>query len=160
MKQFNRIFLAMVLVIGVSITVPTMAETPQEIDTLTKKAEAGDVETQFDLANAYYEQQDYAKAKWWWKKAAAQGLADAKFNLAVLYEKGLGVPQDYTQARQWYQKAAADGVVEAQYNLGMLYKNGRGIPRNYKKAAQYFRQACDNGSEESCDALEDLQNLK
>ena len=49
----------------------------------------------------------------WLEKAAAQGFADAQYNLGVLYEKGKGVAQDFKTAAAWYAKAAAQGNVEA-----------------------------------------------
>lgn len=75
--------------------------------------------------------QDYATARQWWEKAAAQGDVSAQYNLGVLYAEGQGVPQDYVQARQWYEKAAAQGNASAQNNLGTLYINGQGVPQDY-----------------------------
>ena len=42
-------------------------------------------------------------------KAAALGLSDSQFNLAVLYERGDGVPQSLLDAYKWYSIAAAAG---------------------------------------------------
>ena len=44
---------------------------------------------------------------------AAQGKAEAQFNLGVMYKKGQGVPQDYAQAYMWVNLAAAQGVEDA-----------------------------------------------
>ena len=50
----------------------------------------------------------------WYAKAAAQGFANAQFNLGVHYEQGdLGVTQDFKAAAAWYAKAAAQGVADA-----------------------------------------------
>ena len=51
--------------------------------------------------------QDYAKAREWWEKAAAQGNADAQYNLGVVYENGKGVTKDLFKAREWYEQVAA-----------------------------------------------------
>ena len=37
---------------------------------------------------------DEKKAVAWWRKAAAQGHAEAQFNLGICYETGNGVAQD------------------------------------------------------------------
>ncbi len=64
--------------------------------------------------------QDYAAAIKWYRRAAGQGLADAQYNLGVMYYKGQGVPQDYAVAARWYRKAAAQGLASALYNLGRI----------------------------------------
>jgi len=56
----------------------------------------------------------------WFAKAAALGLADSQFNLAVLYERGEGVSQSLTDAYKWYAIAALSGDAEAKARLGVL----------------------------------------
>lgn len=46
------------------------------------------------------------------KVHGARRLAEAQFNLGIMYHNGLGVPQDYAQAVAWYRKAAAQGFAE------------------------------------------------
>lgn len=53
--------------------------------------------------------QDYQQARYWYEKAAAQGNADAQYNLGVMYEDGIGVPPDWEKALEWYQKACEGG---------------------------------------------------
>jgi uncharacterized protein len=64
--------------------------------------------------------QDYATARGWYEKAAAQGNAWAQAQLGQLYAVGRGVPQDYATARGWYEKAAAQGNAWAQAQLALL----------------------------------------
>ena len=55
--------------------------------------------------------QNYEKAKEWWQKAADQGyIANAQFNLGVMYARGEGVTQDFKKAKKWWQKAADQGL--------------------------------------------------
>ena len=56
---------------------------------------------------------DYATAAKWFGAAAEHGLADSQFNLAVLYENGLGVTKDAGVAYSWYAIAARAGDPEA-----------------------------------------------
>ncbi|MEN8259794.1 MAG: caspase family protein [Pseudomonadota bacterium] len=48
---------------------------------------------------------DYAKAAEWYKKAAFQGYARARSNLAFLYEQGRGVPKNPQEALKLYREA-------------------------------------------------------
>ena len=89
--------------------------------------------------------QDPAQAAFWYRKAADQGLANAQYNLGVLYEKGQGMPQDYAQAAAWYRKAADQGNPDAQTTLGGLYDYGEGVPRDDAQAAFWYRKAADQG---------------
>jgi localization factor PodJL len=55
----------------------------------------------------------YREAGVWFERAAKVGFADSQYNLAVLYERGLGIEQDLLRAYQWYVQAAKAGVKEA-----------------------------------------------
>jgi TPR repeat protein len=44
---------------------------------------------------------DTAEAVAWWKRAAAQGHAEAQFMLATQYLYGLAIPADYSEAYRW-----------------------------------------------------------
>lgn len=51
-----------------------------------------------------------------WQKEAKAGDADAQYNLAYLYENGLGVPKDEAKALELYQQAANQGHSAKQNN--------------------------------------------
>jgi TPR repeat protein len=51
-----------------------------------------------------------------WQKEANAGDADAQYNLAYIYENGLGVPKDEAKALELYQQAANQGHSPAQDN--------------------------------------------
>jgi hypothetical protein len=53
-------------------------------------------------------------------KAALLGLSDSQFNLAVLYERGDGVPRSLQDAYQWYAIAASAGDQQASRRLFVL----------------------------------------
>jgi TPR repeat protein len=90
-------------------------------------------------------QQDLAEARRYFGIAAAQGHAEAQFQLARLYERGQGVPRDLTQAVEWYAKAAAQDHTVAQYNVGVMYNNGQGVARDDETAAAWYRKAAQKG---------------
>ncbi len=54
---------------------------------------------------------DYAAAASYYRKAAECGHIAAQYNLAFLYEQGLGVKQDFAESAVWYRKAADDARV-------------------------------------------------
>ncbi len=56
---------------------------------------------------------DFLKASYWFQKAAEFGFKDSQYNLAILYEKGLGVKRDIVQAYVWYAIAASKADAEA-----------------------------------------------
>src|SRR5262245_27286667 len=75
------------------------------------------------------------------RAAAEKGEADCQFNLALMYEKGIGVAQDEKEAVVWYRKSAEQGNSNAQFNLGVLYENGRGCDVDFAKANEWYRKA-------------------
>jgi TPR repeat protein len=136
--------------------------TPEEEFAVTKrKAEAGDAEAQFKLGKIYANDgfyfdasgvliapiiaKDAAKAVEWYRKAAAQGHAEAQYHLGWKYSKGEGVPKDAAKAAEWYRKAAAQGHAEAQYHLGNMYYEGLGISQDYAEAVKWWLLAAAQG---------------
>ncbi len=57
---------------------------------------------------------DYEAAFKELKPLAKQGLAEAQYNLGLMYDTGYGVPQDYEEALKWYKKAAEQGDENAR----------------------------------------------
>lgn len=54
------------------------------------------------------------------QREAQEGDPDAQYELAYLYENGLGVPKNETRALELYQQAADQGHPEAQTNLDAM----------------------------------------
>jgi TPR repeat protein len=77
--------------------------------------------------------------------AAKEGHADSQFNVAVMYEQGIGVGKDEKESVVWYGKSAVQGNAAAQFNLGVLYENGRGTGIDYAKANEWYRKASVQG---------------
>jgi hypothetical protein len=77
-------------------------------------------------ALAAFDRADYGKSLQLYKQAAAEGNAQAEYNVGLFYERGYGVPKDYAQALQWYRKAAAQGDAAAECGLAVFYQNGLG----------------------------------
>ena len=77
--------------------------------------------------------------------AAKDGDADSQFNVALMYEQGIGITKDEKEAVVWYGKSAAQDNSAAQFNLGVLYENGRGTAVNFAKANEWYRKASVQG---------------
>ena len=77
----------------------------EDVETLRRKAEAGDAKAQYNLgwmcAKGWGVPKDDAEAAKWYHKAAVAGDVDSQFNLAVIYAKGKGVPPDEAEAIKW-----------------------------------------------------------
>ncbi len=112
---------------------------------LERSARSGDVKAQVALGDAFsyrrHGRRQYAKAVYWYKKAALQGYATAEFDLGLSYEMGDGVPKSYVKAAYWYKKAAAQGNGAAEEFLGFAYAIGEGVPTNYAKAHYWRKKA-------------------
>lgn len=84
------------------------------------------------------------------KARAEQGDAEAQYNLALMYDMGIGAPQNYTESGKWYGKAAAQGVAEAQFQLGVRYfEHGKQSKDNYRIAFSWFFKAANQGMPEA-----------
>ena len=136
------------------------------LDDVITKAEAGNIKAQSILGFMYAKgrgvSQDYAKAVFWFQKAAEQSDAPAQYNLGVMYHKGVGVPRNYRKAFYWYQKADKQGHAEAQHNLGIMYAKGQGIQKNRGYAYVLASHAAANleDAKELRDELEDRMTPK
>lgn len=126
------------------------AKLPDAIKGIEKKAFEGVPEAQHDLAAIYTAGHggvavDYKRAAQWFTEAAGNGIANARYNLGVLYHQGLGVDRDIGKAIGWYRAAAALGHPEADYNLGIAEIEGIGTEYNPRRAAKSFERAARGG---------------
>jgi len=93
------------------------------------------------------------------KVNAAQGDAEAEFELGCFYETDdeiLGARDD-REASSWFSKAAMQGHPEAQYRLGLCYYEGRGTPKDLLQAYALFDIA-GNRLQSARDKLAAIQN--
>ncbi|MGE4314009.1 MAG: peptidoglycan-binding protein [Pseudobdellovibrionaceae bacterium] len=86
----------------------------------------------------------YSKAATWFEEASYNGVANARYNLGVLYQQGLGVKKDEAKAVELYKTASYLNHPEAQYNLGIAFIEGVGVAQDIPRAAYYFMRAADN----------------
>jgi TPR repeat protein len=98
-----------------------------------------------DEGVAAYQAGDLPLAVQEFRAAAEAGNADAQFNMALMYERGIGVSKDEQESVGWYRKSAEQGNSNAQFNLAVMYENGRGTAVDYYQAHQWYREAAVQG---------------
>jgi len=110
-----------------------------------------DAETLYQRALILASKEEFSSAVKYYTVAAEKGHADAQFELAHSYERGLGIGLNTTKAQVWYAKAVKQYLKEADLKnphgmtqLGTCYLNGTGVEKNEKAAVQWYRQAVDN----------------
>ncbi|MGI9296864.1 MAG: trypsin-like peptidase domain-containing protein [Gammaproteobacteria bacterium] len=80
------------------------------------------------------------------RSLAEAGIAEAQFNLGVLYDNGEGVAEDDREAARWFRLAAEQGNAKAQFNLGNSYYNGEGVVTSKREAVRWYRLAAEQGN--------------
>jgi hypothetical protein len=99
----------------------------------------------FDAGISAYQANDLPLAYKEFLIAAKEGHSDSQFNVALMYELGIGIDKNEKEAVNWYDKSASQGNSAAQFNLGVLYENGRGTQIDYLKANEWYRMASVQG---------------
>ncbi|WP_095587992.1 caspase family protein [Actibacterium ureilyticum] len=121
---------------------------PEQEAQLTRLADGGDTRSMLGLGymrlNPDTERFDPAAAADLFTRAADAGAPEAQFELAKLYEQGLGVAPDPARALSLYQASAAQDFADAINDLGFFYyQGGLGLPRDPQKALALFERAAD-----------------
>jgi len=86
-----------------------------------------------------------------WLPLAERGRAEAQFNVAVMYEQGLGVAKSDVEAARWYRAAAERGDVTSQLKMGSLYEAGVGVAKDVARASFWYGEAA-KGTGKDADA--------
>ncbi len=118
-----------------------LATTGYSIETLAQAEENAN----FQAGISAYQSNNLPLAYKEFFAAAQAGHADSQFNVALMYEQGIGIGKDEKEAIVWYRKAAEQGQAAAQYNLAVLYENGRGTEIDFSKANEWYRKASAQG---------------
>lgn len=135
---------------------------PKAAEQLIKLANEGNSLAQYRLGNLYYNGQlvpeDETLAIHWWKKSAAQGNAEAMFQIGQAYLFGTAAAKHVNdpdrEAALWYFQAASAGHAESAYTLGLLFLAGKGVVESKTEAIRWFKRAADKGHAEARKAIE------
>ena len=127
-------------------------------------AEDGDAGAQYNLAQVYASEQDFANAINWYRKAAEQGCTNAQLALGETLLQGrkqtvtsADVPPDADEGVLWLGRAANQGGVQAQIQLGGCYQRGTGVEPNLIEAYKWFALAARQSNAVARVGLEHLQ---
>ena len=161
MKTYRLCFLLLAMLMAMPMTVsakyypesPTdfrtlywigPAPTINNIDSLTKAAEQGDLDAQRKLVHHFMNYSYYYKeqAVEWFTRAARQGDAETQRELGDFYQE----EASWLVAAAWFRKAAEQGDVQAQESLGELYAEGKGVRQDYDEALKWYRKAAEQGN--------------
>lgn len=128
----------------------------QDFESNSMKAKGGDVRAQYLVGAAYLfglEEQgvevDYEKGLCWMEAAAKQGAAEAYYELAVVYRRGLGVDKDGSKWEEYMEEAAERGMRSAQQDLRDIYRDGDselGIARDDEKYYYWLEVTANDGN--------------
>jgi enhanced entry protein EnhC len=77
---------------------------------------------------------------------AILGDSTAQFDIAQMYQRGIGINQNIQEAIKYYQLASTQQDLRAEYNLGILYLGGQGITPDYKLGIDYLKDAAFKGN--------------
>lgn len=114
---------------------------------LMKRADAGDVDAQVELAHKYIfggkrVEMNRDKSYFWFGRAAEAGDAEAQYEMGRAAEAGsMGRPRDLYEAFGWFKKSADQGFREGLREAGRCLYMGEGTAQDFKAAVPYFERA-------------------
>lgn len=82
------------------------------------------------------------------KKASAQGHAEAQYHLGNMYRLGKGTGQDYQDALKWFEIASEQGQPDATAFIGLMYFHGTGVPQDYTELFKWLEKAAEMEQDE------------
>jgi localization factor PodJL len=123
--------------------------TTESLDSLRRRARAGDTDAMEELARRYVEgagvRPNPVEGASWLRLAAERGAPGAMFNVGVMYERGMVLERDPAKAMEWYGRAASAGVAMATHNMALMYREGTGVPVDHKRAFDMLLSAARLG---------------
>jgi len=138
-------------------------ETPEQTAArLMREAEAGKLESQWNLGRLYNTgglggvQLDEAKAAKWFRKAGEAGHAEAALAYGEMLFNGKGMAANTEEAGKWFRIAAEKGIPKAMYMWGLLVEMGHGTAQDAQAAYGWFKKAADGGETRAYNSLGDL----
>jgi TPR repeat protein len=116
------------------------------METLSRAAEAGDVEAEVALGRIFLRglpavPKDAARARDWFLRAEAAHHPSAAYFLGVMSQNGEGVKADPAAAARFLEVAAQEGQPHAMFLLANAYRAGAGVPKDEAKALTLYENA-------------------
>ena len=132
-------------------TLPRRREVPSASDQASEFFRLGERYFDEGIAAAKLTTWEFEMAAHMFHYAAAQGHAEARFNLAMmcLKAKYRGVPEDPCKAIGLFEQSAAKGNAPARFALAIMCTEGTSVPQDHARAASLFRAAAAQGHAEA-----------
>ena len=99
----------------------------------------------FESGEDAYQSKDYATALALWLPLAEQKHSLAQYNIAYMYQKGLGTAANEAAACTWFSQAAVQNDLAAIVATGRCYAEGKGVAQDLSLAAALYLRAAVNG---------------
>lgn len=112
---------------------------------IVSAASKGDAVAQATVGSFYNNTRREDIAVTWFQMAADQGNAKAQLQLAMAYDRGLGVSIDKLESIKYYKLAVAQGYDFAQFMLASKYTEGLDVEQDFVQAAKLYQLAIDQG---------------
>ncbi|MFT4075932.1 MAG: tetratricopeptide repeat protein [Asticcacaulis sp.] len=130
----------------------------EQFKALSARAEGGDIQAQYDLAQVYFDgllgqKSDDKSGIAWITKSAEGGKLEAQFDLAEDYRLGHHTKANGDQALNWYQKAADQGQDDARAFVCTTYTQSETVTADWTKALPYCQSAAAKGDADALYAL-------
>ena len=119
----------------------------KQIEDITKLAEQGDVEAQFNLGKYYLDEEDDDEgnnnAYEWFLKAANNGHSESMFYLGLANLNGWAKEPSDIEGFKWFFKASDLGHAQSICWVGHCLLNGIGTEKSEDKGVEYIKRAAD-----------------
>jgi len=112
---------------------------------LTAAADHGYPEDQYNLAQLYFGQQNYARTLPPLSKAVEQDFPKANLLLAQMHREGLGVPVKPAESVRLLRVSAGSGDPASQNALGEALTRGVGVEKDEKAGFDFFEKSAMGG---------------
>jgi TPR repeat protein len=120
---------------ALSLASKSRGRTREVYDLLVSADSAGDARATYALATWYlhgtkFTKRDIARGTELLQRAVKKNIPDAAHDLAVSFEKGIGVQKSERKAFELYVRAALLGDRQSLYEVGRMYYHGIGASKN------------------------------
>ena len=121
---------------------------------LLKAAKSGDADAQVELANQYWDEEEYDMAVHWFKLAAKKGNLEALHGLGCLSEYGSKLVRNAGNPVEWHRKtlALAQETGDEYYRqsslerLGRCFELGIGCERDLAQALSFYKRGAEKNA--------------
>ena len=94
-----------------------------------------------DTNHQITKQEALAKAREYFRQSAKSGLAEAQYEIGLMYRDGIGGEKNPKKTEKWFRLAEKQDNSRAAYQLGLMYFHGQGeVSQNNHKAVESFKK--------------------